>query len=1287
MKRTVLILLGMLVYTVSASAAVWYVDKDNISGSEDGTTWGTAFTTIQEGIDAAFDDGGGEVWVAEGVYDEARVSVMHDPAVDTGSLLMWEGVDLYGGFMGSETVREQRDWETYITVIDGSVARGGEHAYHVVVGADSAILDGFTITGGNAYVEDPERDDPRLNGAGIYNCAVSPTVVNCTFTRNSAEEDGGGVYNTDEAQPVIANCTFTNNLAQYGGGMYNGEYSSPTVTDCLFTDNYGYHGGGMYNRDSSPTVIDCTFSANCVGRYYPWDYCDGAGMYNYYGSPTVTNCTFEGNESSHGGGMYNDRSSPTVTNCAFTDNVGYDTGGAMHNSDGTVTVENCTFSGNFSYNRGAGMMCVAGTLTVTNCVFTGNSVEVWGGAFSHAWADATVTNCTFHNNTAEHGGAFFVHDESPSDLHIRNCIIWGNSSGQIIGSEGFTATVTYSDVQDGFAGTGNIDVDPLFFHGPSGDVRLQPGSECIDAATPDGAPDTDILGVLRPQGAGIDMGAYEFPVEDDADGDTIADVYEGIEDPDGDGVGNDLDLDSDDDGLPDAEEGIADVDGDELPNYLDIDSDGDNMLDADEGLDDPDGDGWPNCLDTDSDDDGDTDIYEGADDWDGDGIPNYLDLDRDGDGVPDSETPPVVYVNRANVSGTQDGRTWATAYTTIQEGIELAVAAGGGEVWVAAGVYDEERTSILHDERVDTGSLVMREGVHLYGGFTGMETERSRRRWDYNATVIDGSTARGGLPAYHVVVGANDATLDGFTVTGGCADGDFDLYDPRLNGGGMYNYFTAPAVMNCMFTENSAANGGGLYNELSSSTVTNSSFVGNAARWDGGGIYAVRVDSFWEAARFTVTDCTFVDNDAGYSGGGMYGYHRSWDFPPPEHGGILVRNCRFSGNSANSGGGMCAASPNSLSPVVINCTFAENTARLKGGGMVIGVGPGPPSSYGASPKVTNCTFHNNAAEEAGGLYVSNDVLGFFFLPEMRNCIFWNDLPEEIVLAAEPFWPIVTFSDVQGGFEGPGNVDADPLCVGADAGDFRLRADSPCVDAGERIYGLTDDFEGDPRGYDGSAEPRGDGYDYDIGADEYLPDTDGDGLSDWVETGTGIYVDQTDTGSDPNNPDTDGDGLSDGDEVEIYRTDPNNADTDGDGFADDVELLQGTNPIDPHSWPIRGGSGEPCFVATAAYCTPTAREVGVLRDFRDRYLLTNRAGAACVRAYYRMSPPLARFIAAREPLRAAARACLAPVLVVVRLTVDFPRISIAMLVASAGFGVCLLSNERRPKQVPQQVHEG
>jgi uncharacterized delta-60 repeat protein len=81
-----------------------------------------------------------------------------------------------------------------------------------------------------------------------------------------------------------------------------------------------------------------------------------------------------------------------------------------------------------------------------------------------------------------------------------------------------------------------------------------------------------------------------------------------------------------------------------------------------------------------------------------------------------------------------------------------------------------------------------------------------------------------------------------------------------------------------------------------------------------------------------------------------------------------------------------------------------------------------------------------------------------------------------------------------------------------------------------------------------------------------PDSDGDGIPDSSETGTGIYVSPFDTGTDPHNPDTDGDGLSDGDEVFKYFTNPILPDTDGDGFIDGYEVQTGKSPTDPTDKP-------------------------------------------------------------------------------------------------------------------------
>ena len=81
-----------------------------------------------------------------------------------------------------------------------------------------------------------------------------------------------------------------------------------------------------------------------------------------------------------------------------------------------------------------------------------------------------------------------------------------------------------------------------------------------------------------------------------------------------------------------------------------------------------------------------------------------------------------------------------------------------------------------------------------------------------------------------------------------------------------------------------------------------------------------------------------------------------------------------------------------------------------------------------------------------------------------------------------------------------------------------------------------------------------------------PDTDGDGIPDQFETGTGVYVSPTDTGTDPNKADTDGDGLTDGQEVNTYHSNPNVKDTDGDGFEDGFEVSTGFSPTSAASTP-------------------------------------------------------------------------------------------------------------------------
>jgi len=481
--RHVSVLLGLAVgFTCAApGSATVFVDLGAPPGG-DGNSWGTAYQTIQAGIDDA-DTLDEEVWVAEGTYAE--------------SIAMKDGVAAYGGFVGTETARNQRDWETNVTTIDASTADAGGPAKHVIVmnSLTNTRTDGFTITGGNADGVDEERC-----GGGIYCDTVDDTntVANCTLTGNSAEHRGGGI------------CMLSSSL---------------TVTNCTFSGNYAYLGGGMFNWESTPTVTDCSFSGNTAGG-------DGGGIRKeQYSSPTVANSTFTDNDSgARGGGMNNfDHSSPTVTDCIFRNNSAFYYGGGVYN---------------YGY-------CLP---TMTNCVFSSNTADTSGGGiYNDYFSRPALMNCTFCLNVADtHGGAVRCYDSSPT---ITNCILWGNVPEEIsLGGDHSTATVSYSDVRDGYSGEGNINADPLFVDTVGGDLRVQAGSPCIDAATWVGAPETDILGVTRPHGAAVDMGAYEHvpPVDSDSDGD----------------------------GIPNGTEGLADTDDDGIPNYLDGDSDGDYFSDA-----------------------------------------------------------------------------------------------------------------------------------------------------------------------------------------------------------------------------------------------------------------------------------------------------------------------------------------------------------------------------------------------------------------------------------------------------------------------------------------------------------------------------------------------------------------------------------------------------------------------------------------------------------------------------------------------------------------------------------
>jgi len=131
----------------------------------------------------------------------------------------------------------------------------------------------------------------------------------------------------------------------------------------------------------------------------------------------------------------------------------------------------------------------------------GNLIAVLQG-FHLAMADPTIVNNTIADNPGEGIAA-----DAASNPTIVNAILWGN------GDDLVNATATYSDIEDGDIGTGNISADPLFVNPEGGDYHLRAGSPCVDAGDPAGvprAPPDDMDGELRPYGAGVDIGADEY---------------------------------------------------------------------------------------------------------------------------------------------------------------------------------------------------------------------------------------------------------------------------------------------------------------------------------------------------------------------------------------------------------------------------------------------------------------------------------------------------------------------------------------------------------------------------------------------------------------------------------------------------------------------------------------------------------------------------------------------------------------------------------------------------------
>jgi hypothetical protein len=259
-----------------------YVDQ-SISSSGPGTSWATALKSLDDALYIAHNCAGvTTINVAAGMYIptkkpyNAGVEITTADARDVTYHLR-NGVAMYGGFPNGGGTRDIAANPTILSgdfnhddVITGSgstlsITGNTENAYHVVLSVSDAattVLDGFTVSGGNANVASSITVETqpivRNSGGGMFNRFSSPTITNTTFTENSGYFSGG-MYNNSASSPTITNTAFTGNSAVYGGAMNNSFSSDPTITSTTFTGNSASIGGGIYNSFSSNPII-----SNCI---------------------------------------------------------------------------------------------------------------------------------------------------------------------------------------------------------------------------------------------------------------------------------------------------------------------------------------------------------------------------------------------------------------------------------------------------------------------------------------------------------------------------------------------------------------------------------------------------------------------------------------------------------------------------------------------------------------------------------------------------------------------------------------------------------------------------------------------------------------------------------------------------------------------------------------------------------------------------------------------------------------------------------------------------------------
>ena len=886
--------------------------------------------------------------------------------------------------------------------ISGGVADGpAEDAYGggLYVSGPGAIvtLQDVAISGNSAQY-----------GGGLYvTTGASVAMLRTSIANNTVTWDGGGLYVYDNCDIALEDCSIVGNHADYDGGGGVVYTSTFGMLDGVISGNRceNRSGGGLWFGRSDVTMS----GAGVYDNVTVWN--GGGGLY-FEDSCTVdlSSCAITGNDVAYsGGGVYiEDSPSALIVDCDISNNTAHEAdasfGGAFYIYNSNVTIQDSRLTGNLATYGGGGLWIERDTdVSIERTIIAGNTAHFEGGAIA-AWRNAGVdlVNCTVAGNTNTNGvedlgGGFNVWI---SPITITNTIVHGNvpSNAYIWAGDPVSFTAEYSDFggDTTWAGTGNISADPMFVDAANGDYSLAEGSPAINAGDP--------ASPLDPDGTPADMGA--IPFEGFVGGDLTAGVWTAAASP-----------------------------------YYVVDT-----------------------------------LFVPAD--------STLTIEA-GVEVLFQNDVPVVVEGSLSVAGAEgDTVRFAPAAAAAWGGLRFS----GGDSSLLA--YARV-TGVSNSSQTGGGILVSGAGTRL--GLEHVLVDSSYAYSGAGVAVIDSGRVHG----MHAEIRDNES--------GYIAGGIFMSGDARVallhssirsnlcgyDGGGIYVDYASLTLIDCDVSSNESASddGAGIFINGARRTLRQKLGRGSvelAKRKDfeapRPGRTSAAQNAHVELLRCTIndntssddgaaffinggelvaTDCEVVGNNSGYYAGGFditsavveLTNCMILDNYAAEDGGVFetsdvlltVSDCVIDGNTGNDGGVLWAGSG---THIFNGCQITNNVDEYDLGAFTV--------YSGALIELNNCTVSGNSntlyPTEGGALTLYNSDSAAVSL---SNTIVWGNTPGDVWSSAgfgHVDALVATYSIVGGDsvWPGDGNLNVDPLFVASASRDYRLRQDSPAINAGDPV---------------------------------------------------------------------------------------------------------------------------------------------------------------------------------------------------------------------------------------------